>query len=204
MMIEVVPFYHAIVGTLQHHISDDETLVATTMFAFAMSTVLTGLAFATLGYFKLGRLSEFFPRHILVGTIGGVGAFLLVTGLEVSTRTEETDGFSLELLKRFFSASVLPLWVRQAQHGKVLGKSADLSPSLPADHPARARSHPPRHHLEVLAPAHFPSLLPLHPGHLLRHHAGRGRFSRDFARPRVGVRGQVGQQQVVRILDTLR
>ena len=116
MMIEVVPFYPAIVGTLQHHISDDETLVATTMFAFAMSTVLTGLAFGTLGYFKLGRLSEFFPRHILVGTIGGVGAFLLVTGLEVSTRTEETDGFSLELLRRFFSASVLPLWVRQTQH----------------------------------------------------------------------------------------
>lgn len=115
MMIEVVPFYHAIVGTLQHHISDDETLVATTMFAFAMSTVLTGLAFATLGYFKLGRLSEFFPRHILVGTIGGVGAFLLVTGLQVSTRTEESDGFSLEMLRRFFSASVLPLWVRQAQ-----------------------------------------------------------------------------------------
>lgn len=110
MMIEVVPFYHAIVGTLQHHISDDETLVATTMFAFAMSTVLTGLAFATLGYFKLGRLSEFFPRHILVGTIGGVGAFLLVTGLQVSTRTEESDGFSLEMLRRFFSASVLPLW----------------------------------------------------------------------------------------------
>ncbi|GAA5864566.1 hypothetical protein JCM3774_005168 [Rhodotorula dairenensis] len=110
MMIEVVPFYHAIVGTLQHHISDDETLVATTMFAFAMSTVLTGLAFGTLGYFKLGRLSEFFPRHILVGTIGGVGAFLIVTGLEVSTRTEETDGFSLELVKRFFSTAVLPLW----------------------------------------------------------------------------------------------
>ncbi|GAA5980112.1 hypothetical protein JCM10908_001540 [Rhodotorula pacifica] len=110
MMIEVVPFYHAIVGTLQHHINDDETLVATTMFAFAMSTVLTGLAFGTLGYFKLGRLSEFFPRHILVGTIGGVGAFLIVTGLEVSTRTEESDGFSLEMLQRFFSVSVLPLW----------------------------------------------------------------------------------------------
>ena len=116
MMIEVVPFYHAIVGTLQHHISDDETLVATTMFAFAMSTVLTGLAFGTLGYFKLGRLSEFFPRHILVGTIGGVGAFLLVTGLEGRKRAEEKAGVAPALLRRFFSASVLPLWVRQTQH----------------------------------------------------------------------------------------
>ncbi|BGP52976.1 hypothetical protein JCM8202v2_000533 [Rhodotorula sphaerocarpa] len=110
MMIEVVPFYHAIVATLQHHITDDETLVATTMFAFAMSTVLTGLAFGTLGYFKLGRLSEFFPRHILVGTIGGVGSFLLVTGLQVSTRSEESDGFSLAMLRRFFEPSILPLW----------------------------------------------------------------------------------------------
>jgi SulP family sulfate permease len=80
MMIEVVPFYHAIVGVLQANITDDKTLVATTMFAFAMSSVLTGLAFGLLGLMKLGRLSEFFPRHILVGTIGGVGAFLFITG----------------------------------------------------------------------------------------------------------------------------
>ncbi|GAA6055562.1 hypothetical protein JCM3770_002489 [Rhodotorula araucariae] len=111
MMIEVVPFFHSIVGVLQKHIDDDETLVATTMFAFAMSSVLTGLAFGTLGALRLGRLSEFFPRHILVGTIGGVGAFLFVTGLQVSARLEEGSGFSLDLARHFFDLEILPLWL---------------------------------------------------------------------------------------------
>jgi SulP family sulfate permease len=63
------------------------------MFAFAMSSVLTGLAFGLLGLMKLGRLSEFFPRHILVGTIGGVGAFLFITGCVplLYQGSEETD-----------------------------------------------------------------------------------------------------------------
>lgn len=82
------------------------------MFSFALSSVLTGLAFFALGVMKLGRLSEFFPRHILVGTIGGVGAFLFVTGLQVSARLEDADAFSLELARRFFESDVLPLWVR--------------------------------------------------------------------------------------------
>ncbi|GAA5859563.1 hypothetical protein JCM1840_006350 [Sporobolomyces johnsonii] len=111
MMIEVVPFYHAIVGILSTHISDDGSLVATTMVAFALSSILTGLAFGTLGFMKLGRLSEFFPRHILVGTIGGVGAFLFVTGLQVSARMEEDAGISLELVQHFFDTEVLPLWI---------------------------------------------------------------------------------------------
>jgi MFS superfamily sulfate permease-like transporter len=41
----------------------------------------TGLSFFLLGFLKLGLLIGFFPRHILVGCIGGVGAFLIETGL---------------------------------------------------------------------------------------------------------------------------
>ncbi|GAA5832849.1 hypothetical protein JCM11251_000504 [Rhodosporidiobolus azoricus] len=111
MMIEVVPFYHSIANVLAASISDDRTLVATTMFAFAMSSVLTGIAFGLLGLMKLGRLSEFFPRHILVGTIGGVGAFLLVTGLQVSARMEGEASLSFEMLRRFFDIDILPLWL---------------------------------------------------------------------------------------------
>lgn len=81
------------------------------MVAFAFSSILTGIAFGLLGYFKLGSLSEFFPRHILVGCIGGVGAFLFVTGLQVSARIEEDAGLSLEMLHRFFEAEIWPLWV---------------------------------------------------------------------------------------------
>ncbi|GAA6005747.1 hypothetical protein JCM10207_005320 [Rhodosporidiobolus poonsookiae] len=111
MMIEVVPFFHAIVAVLQKNIDDDEVLVATTMASFALSSILTGIAFGSLGLLKLGRLSEFFPRHILVGTIGGVGAFLFVTGLQVSARMEGEDApLSLDLVRHFFDTDILPLW----------------------------------------------------------------------------------------------
>jgi SulP family sulfate permease len=33
-----------------------------------------------LGALRLGSLIGFFPRHILVGCIGGVGLFLMITG----------------------------------------------------------------------------------------------------------------------------
>ncbi|KAK4054905.1 hypothetical protein OIV83_000829 [Microbotryomycetes sp. JL201] len=110
MMIEVVPFFHSIAGIIVGRLSDDQAVVATTMVAFAMSSILTGIAFGLLGVLKLGSLCEFFPRHILVGCIGGVGAFLFVTGLQVSARLEEDVGVSLELIKHYFTPSVLPLW----------------------------------------------------------------------------------------------
>lgn len=102
------------------------------MLAFAISSILTGIAFYSLGAMRLGSLSEFFPRHILVGCIGGVGAFLFITGLvrryfilikrwetelllscrlQVSARLDESSGFSFSLVQHFFEAGVLPLWV---------------------------------------------------------------------------------------------
>lgn len=80
MMIEVVPFYHVIVTIVSSTVRSEDQIVPTVMVAFALASVLTGIAFWALGYFKLGQLCEFFPRHILVGCIGGVGAFLFITG----------------------------------------------------------------------------------------------------------------------------
>ncbi|KAK4058034.1 hypothetical protein OIO90_000773 [Microbotryomycetes sp. JL221] len=110
MMIEVVPFFHSIAGIIAGSVSDDRSVVATTMVAFAMSSVLTGIAFGVLGVLRLGSLCEFFPRHILVGCIGGVGAFLFVTGLQVSARLEDEASLSLDLIKHYLQPSVLPLW----------------------------------------------------------------------------------------------
>jgi SulP family sulfate permease len=42
-------------------------IIATTLVAYAMSSVLTGLSFLLLGALKLGTIIGFFPRHILVG-----------------------------------------------------------------------------------------------------------------------------------------
>ncbi|EMD35753.1 hypothetical protein CERSUDRAFT_52921 [Gelatoporia subvermispora B] len=98
MMIEVVPFFHILANTIAEEVGEDNphAVLATTMVAFAMSSVLTGLTFFLLGALRSGVLIGFFPRHILVGCIGGVGVFLIITGLTVSTRMADDD-FSLSL-----------------------------------------------------------------------------------------------------------
>lgn len=72
----------------------------------------TGVAFFLLGYLRLGAYMEFFPRIVLVGCIGGVGAFLVITGVEICAGLEnETLELSLPVLKLFFEPHRLILWV---------------------------------------------------------------------------------------------
>lgn len=40
--------------------------------------------FYTLGRLELGKVLYFFPAHVLVGCIGGIGVFIAKTGLEVT------------------------------------------------------------------------------------------------------------------------
>ncbi|KAJ7471937.1 sulfate transporter family-domain-containing protein [Mycena latifolia] len=93
MMIEVVPFFHILATSIARDIGADrpQEIICTTLVAYALSSVLTGLSFFLLGFLKLGLLIGFFPRHILVGCIGGVGAFLIETGLTVSLRISDDD-----------------------------------------------------------------------------------------------------------------
>lgn len=99
MMIEVVPFYHILVKVIVQVVGDGnpKAIISTTMVAFALSSVLTGLLFLILGALRLGVLISYFPRHILVGCIGGVGVFLMETGFAVSARLEGEDGFKYNL-----------------------------------------------------------------------------------------------------------
>lgn len=99
MMIEVVPFYHILVQVIVKEVGDNNvtSVVATTMVAFALSSVLTGLLFLILGALRLGIIISFFPRHILIGCIGGVGVFLMETGFAVAARIEGEGGFKYNL-----------------------------------------------------------------------------------------------------------
>lgn len=53
----------------------------------------------------------FFPRHILVGCIGGVGYFLFITGLGVSSGLGETVPYTLATLKYLLQPAVLVQWL---------------------------------------------------------------------------------------------
>ena len=80
MMIEVMPFLQIMCRIIETRMSgrDSKSILATIMCAYSMSCVMTGLVFLLLGLLKLGNLIQFFPRHILIGCIGGIGLFLLV------------------------------------------------------------------------------------------------------------------------------
>ncbi|KAI8091871.1 sulfate transporter family-domain-containing protein [Thamnidium elegans] len=113
MMIEVVPFLHIMAEKIVTVVGKDNpsVVIPSTMVAFALSSIMTGLAFFLLGALKLGSLIGFFPRHILVGTIGGVGWFLVATGIEVSGRLEDSLEYTIPMFKKIFlDTHVLSLW----------------------------------------------------------------------------------------------
>ena len=64
-----------------------------------------------MGQCKLGTLIGFFPRHILIGCIGGVGWFLVATGFEVSARLDGSLEYNLITLRRLVQLDTIALWL---------------------------------------------------------------------------------------------
>lgn len=111
-LIEVVPFFHNMASTITALVGEDnpDAVIATTIFCFSFSSLITGAVFFTMGALKLGGLVGFIPRHILIGCIGGVGWFLVQTGFEVSARLEGSFHYDLDTLRLLFRANTVPLW----------------------------------------------------------------------------------------------
>jgi SulP family sulfate permease len=110
--IEVVPFFHKMAFTIMAQVGEDnpKAVLATTVLSYSMSSVLTGLVFFLMGQCKLGALIGFFPRHILIGCIGGVGFFLVATGVEVSARLDGNLEYNMATLKKLFEDDTIALW----------------------------------------------------------------------------------------------
>ncbi|PLB46723.1 sulfate/bicarbonate/oxalate exchanger SAT-1 [Aspergillus steynii IBT 23096] len=112
-MIEVVPFFHQMAFTILARVGPDnpKSVLATCILAFSVSSVLTGLVFFLMGTCGLGSLIGFFPRHILIGCIGGVGFFLMQTGVEVSARLPGSLEYTLPTLQKLFQLDTVFLWM---------------------------------------------------------------------------------------------
>lgn len=112
-MIEVVPFFHTMAFKIVHRVGkgNPQAVLSTTILSYAVSAVITGLIFGGLGAARLGNLVAFFPRHILTGCIGGVGWFLIATGVEVSARLDGNLDYNLRTLKKLFQTDTMPLWM---------------------------------------------------------------------------------------------
>lgn len=111
-MIEVVPFFHSMAYTITNSIGHDDpdAVIATTIVSYALSSMMTGLVFFLMGYFRFGYIVGFIPRHILIGCIGGVGWFLVATGFEVSARIEGNLEYDLATLHKLLTPDTIPLW----------------------------------------------------------------------------------------------
>lgn len=115
MMVENLPFLHTlstgIANSMAAHrgvpsVSPEEAL-ATVLTAFVLASLVVGVAFLGLGWLRLGGLTHYFPRHVLVGCIGGIGLFLLTTGVSVSTGASWT--WSTAFFRKMVSAELAPL-----------------------------------------------------------------------------------------------
>ncbi|KAL9604536.1 MAG: hypothetical protein Q9219_000501 [cf. Caloplaca sp. 3 TL-2023] len=112
-MIEVVPFFHKMAFQILTKVGDNnpKAVLATTILSYSISSVVTGVVFFLMGKCRLGTLIGFFPRHILISCIGGVGFFLVVTGVEVSARLDGNLNYDLGTLKELFEADTVALWI---------------------------------------------------------------------------------------------
>jgi len=87
-LVENVPFYHALAATVIHEQGYGKDALATLFFLFGLSSVLAGAVFYILGKAELGRIVYFFPSHVLVGLIGGIGIFIMTTAVSVTNNED--------------------------------------------------------------------------------------------------------------------
>ena len=109
MMVENIPFMHAIAEIITSHQGTTMSALSTTIIAFGISTIVVGFTFFALGYFNLGSIVYLFPKHVIVGCIGGIGVFVVTTGLEVSTGLHFEA--TIASAEQFFDFAVAKLWL---------------------------------------------------------------------------------------------
>lgn len=83
-MVENVPFCHALSHIVIARQGYGIDALSTLFVMFGLSSMIVGAVFYTLGRFELGRVVYYFPTHVLVGCIGGIGIFIAKTGIEVT------------------------------------------------------------------------------------------------------------------------
>lgn len=111
-MVENVPFYHALAYIVIQEQGYGIDALSTLFVVFGLSSLLVGAVFFTLGKLKYGRIVYFFPSHVLVGCIGGIGVFILLTAVEVTINapfTVSIDGFQ-SLFNHFHLFAVVLLF----------------------------------------------------------------------------------------------
>jgi SulP family sulfate permease len=95
----------ALVGAVR--VTSSQGLLATVLVAISLTTLLTGIVFLTLGFFKLGGLVRFVPYPVVGGFLAGTGWLLATGSFGVMTQ------YSLNLanLPALFQSAQLIQWI---------------------------------------------------------------------------------------------
>ena len=109
MMVENIPFMHTIANTVLASQGTGIESFSTILMTFALSSITCGILFYVLGAYKLGNVVYYFPRHVIVGCIGGVGVFVTQTGFEVSCN--QTWSWTWHSVTIFAATNSYPLWL---------------------------------------------------------------------------------------------
>eukprot|EP01038_Epipyxis_sp_PR26KG_P007108 gene7108-9700_t len=86
MMVENIPFMHIIANIVSSKPGlSTEAIFSTIIVTFGVSSIIVGTCFYLLGKLNIGNMVYFFPKHVIIGCIGGIGIFITQTGFEVAT-----------------------------------------------------------------------------------------------------------------------
>ena len=114
VIVENLPFQHVIADGIVSALpggADDPAAAPTLLAALALPSFLLAAVFFLLAAFRLGHATHLFPRHILLGCIGGIGLFLIKSGVEVATATPWPDRLDDPALAAGALARALALYV---------------------------------------------------------------------------------------------
>ncbi|OQR96717.1 Sulfate Permease (SulP) Family [Achlya hypogyna] len=110
MMVENVPFMHTLSMSILKDVGmDSPAALPTILVTYALSTVVVGVLFYALGHFRLGSIVYLFPKHIIIGAIGGIGAFVVQSGIQNATGV--SFEWTYEGLVRLAQPDILWLWI---------------------------------------------------------------------------------------------
>ena len=132
-MIENVPFCHELAAIVIRHQGYGVEALSTLLFLFGLASLAVGFVFGALGYFRLGRIVYYFPTHVLVGCIGGIGVYVAKTAVEVTLNAPfafETIRLNVHLLRvvLFFEITLRVLQKLTWDHAAKKPRYALLSP----------------------------------------------------------------------------
>lgn len=104
-VLQNIPFVNALaLSVLGSNTEFSTDVLPTILFLVNLSTLITAIAIYLLGHFNLGVLVDYIPSSFLRGVMGGLGLFLLQTGIEAAAPNPATAPAARHALPH-------PLWL---------------------------------------------------------------------------------------------